>query len=83
MRQSTLATAGFERYAKTTRRAAFLAAMDRIVPWARLCALIAPYYPKRGDGRPPIPLERMLRIQSAPRTAPSRRRAPRSSMRSA
>ncbi len=62
MRQITLATAGFERYAKTTRRAAFLAEMDRIVPWARLCALIAPCYPKRGNGRPPIPLERMLRI---------------------
>jgi IS5 family transposase len=62
MRQITLATAGFERYAKTTRRAAFLAEMDRIVPWRRLCALIAPYYPKPGNGRPPIPLERMLRI---------------------
>ncbi len=62
MRQITLATAGFERYAKPTRRAAFLAEMDRVVPWKRLCALIAPYYPKPGNGRPPIPLERMLRI---------------------
>lgn len=61
-RQITLATAGFERYARTTRRAAFLAEMEAIVPWARLCALIAPYYPKRGNGRPPLPLERMLRI---------------------
>lgn len=62
MRQITLATAGFERYAKTTRRAAFLAEMDKVVPWARLCALIEPYYPKAGNGRPPLPLERMLRI---------------------
>lgn len=62
MRQITLATAGFERYAKTTRRAAFLAEMDKIVPWERLIALIAPYYPKAGNGRPPLPLERMLRI---------------------
>lgn len=62
MRQITFATAGFERYAKTTRRSAFLAEMDRVVPWSRLCALIAPYYPKAGNGRPPIPLERMLRI---------------------
>lgn len=61
-RQITLATAGFERYAKTTRRAAFLAEMDAIVPWKRLCALIEPVYPKPGNGRPPIPLERMLRI---------------------
>jgi IS5 family transposase len=62
MRQITLATAGFERYAKTTRRAAFLQEMDRVVPWARLCALIEPHYPKAGNGRPPVPLERMLRI---------------------
>jgi transposase, IS5 family len=62
MKQMTLATSGFERYAKTTRRAAFLAEMDRIVPWAELCALIKPVYPKPGNGRPPIGLERMLRI---------------------
>ena len=62
MKQMTLATSGFERYSKTTRRAAFLADMDRIVPWAELCALIEPFYPKAGDGRPPIGLERMLRI---------------------
>lgn len=62
MRQITLATAGFERYAKTTRRAAFLAEMDAVVPWKRLTALIEPYYPKPGNGRPPLPLERMLRI---------------------
>ena len=64
MRQMTFAAvgAGFERYAKTTRRAAFLAEMDKIVPWAELCALIEPHYPKPGNGRPPIPLQRMLRI---------------------
>ena len=37
MRQMTFATAGFERYAKTTRRAAFLAEMDQVVPWRELC----------------------------------------------
>jgi IS5 family transposase len=62
MRQLTLATAGFERYGKTTRRAAFLAEMERVVPWQALCALIEPVYPKRGNGRPPIGVERMLRI---------------------
>ena len=62
MQQQTLA--GFEKYAKTTRRAQFLAEMDRVVPWAELVALIEPHYPKgsAGGGRPPIPLERMLRI---------------------
>src|SRR5512145_1018477 len=56
------ACGGFERFAKTTRRAAFLAEMDAIVPWAKLTARIEPCYPKAGAGRPPMPLERMLRI---------------------
>ena len=62
MKQLTLAAVGFERYAKTTRRAAFLAEMERVVPWSALCALIEPFYPKPGNGRPPIGVERMLRI---------------------
>ena len=62
MKQLTLAAAGFERYAKTTRRALFLAEMERVVPWAALCELIEPVYPKPGNGRPPVGVERMLRI---------------------
>src|SRR5262245_4094040 len=62
MKQLTLATTGFERYAKTTRRAAFLAEMERVVPWSALCGLIEPFYPKPGNGRPPVGVERMLRI---------------------
>jgi len=62
MKQLTLATAGFGRYAKTTRRAAFLAEMERVVPWSVLCGLIEPFYPKPGLGRPPVGVERMLRI---------------------
>ena len=62
MKQLSLGTAGFERYARTTRRAAFLAEMERVVPWPALCALIEPYYAKPGNGRPPIGVERMLRL---------------------
>lgn len=63
MRQQTLAEATFERYRKTTRRERFLAEMDRVVPWAELCALVAPVYPGgEGAGRPPVGVERMLRI---------------------
>src|SRR5438105_15868073 len=62
MKQLTLATAGFERYAKRTRRATFLAEMERVVPWSALCALIEPFYPKPGNGRPPVGVERMLRL---------------------
>jgi IS5 family transposase len=61
-KQMTFSASGFDRYAKTTRRAAFLAEMERVVPWSELCALIQPFYPRAGNGRPPIGLERMLRI---------------------
>jgi IS5 family transposase len=63
MKQMTLARGGFERFGKTTKRAAFLADMDQVIPWGELCALIEPHYPKTGGpGRPPVGLERMLRI---------------------
>ena len=62
MKQQTLS--GFEKYGKTTRRAQFLTDMDRIIPWSELAAAVETVYPKVSDqgGRPPIPLERMLRI---------------------
>lgn len=53
---------GFERYTKKTRRAIFLEEMEQVVPWCELCALIEPVYPKAGNGRRPVGLERMLRI---------------------
>ena len=62
MKQMTLTTTGFEKHARPTRKAEFLAEMERLMPWAALCALIEPHYPKAGNGRPPIGLERMLRM---------------------
>lgn len=63
MKQMTLARGGFEQFGKTTKRAAFLAEMDQVLPWSELCAVIEPHYPKAGGpGRPPVGLERMLRI---------------------
>jgi len=53
---------GFERYTKKTKRTLFLEAMEQVVPWAELCGLIEAHYPKAGNGRPPVGLERMLRI---------------------
>jgi IS5 family transposase len=38
--QLTLAGTRFEKYTKVTRRAQFLAEMDRVVPWRELCARI-------------------------------------------
>src|SRR5579862_1912546 len=61
--QRTLAMAnGFERYAKKTRRAEFLEQMELVVPWAELVALVEPHYPKAGNGRRPVGMERMLRM---------------------
>jgi hypothetical protein len=51
---------GFERYTRKTRRAAFLEEMEQVVPWRELCALVEPYYPKPGNARPPVGVERML-----------------------
>jgi IS5 family transposase len=63
MHQSTFADASFEPYRKATRRDEFLAQMEQVVPWAELCGLVEPFYPKNdGAGRPVIGLERMLRI---------------------
>src|SRR5271170_3639908 len=62
MRQPTFASMGFEVYRKQTRRERFLSEMEAVVPWDILCALIEPHYPKGERGRPPIGIERMLRI---------------------
>ena len=47
---------------KRTRRREFLEEMDRVVPWTELVALIAPYLPDGKRGRPPFPVESLLRI---------------------
>jgi len=60
--QMSFASVNFDRYAKTTRRATFLGEMDRILPWEQLVAIVRPHYPTGDRGRPPIDLERMLRI---------------------
>jgi transposase, IS5 family len=47
---------------RRTRKQAFLQQMDTVVPWAALVELIAPYYSEGRNGRPPFPLETMLRV---------------------
>jgi transposase, IS5 family len=60
--QTTFAQAEFTAKKKATRREKFLASMDEVIPWAGLLAVIAPHYPKGERGRPPMGLERMLRV---------------------
>lgn len=51
---------------KQTRRDRFLAEIEVITPWASLFKVIAPYYPSSGrPGRPPVGLERILRMYVA------------------
>lgn len=64
MEQQSLTMTGYFDKGKKTKRERFLAEMERVMPWARLCALIEAHYPKGSPagGRPPLPLDRMLRI---------------------
>ena len=61
-RQGSFSQAEYAGKKKRTRRDKFLAEMERVVPWARLVDRLRPLYPKGERGRPPIGLERMLRI---------------------
>jgi transposase, IS5 family len=60
--QGSFSQAEYASKRKQTRRDRFLAEMEQVVPWPRLVARLAPLYPKGERGRPPVPLERMLRI---------------------
>ena len=49
-----------------TRRDRFLGEINAVTPWSALVAKIEPFYPKgEGRGRPPIGVERMLRMYIA------------------
>jgi len=62
MKQTTFASAAWDKKGKVTRRERFLAEMDAVIPWKHLNRLIEPHYPKAGNGTQPMPQERMLRI---------------------
>jgi IS5 family transposase len=62
IRQMSFAQSEYAGKKKVTRREKFLGEMERVVPWTRLVALIQPHYPTGRRGRPPVGLERMLRI---------------------
>ncbi len=63
MSQRSFASAEYAMKKKRTRREKFLGEMERVVPWARLIAVIEPLYPTSGRvGRQPIGMPRMLRM---------------------
>ena len=61
-RQMSFSESEFSSKKRVTRKEAFLAVMEQVVPWKRLVERLEPYYPKGERGRPPKGLERMLRL---------------------
>src|SRR4030081_1854792 len=61
-RQGSFSQAEYAGKKKQTRRDKFLAEMEHVVPWARLVERLRLWHPKGEGGRPPIGLERMLRV---------------------
>ena len=59
MKQTDL---GLDLSNRRTRKRVFLDEMERVVPWREFVALIAPHAPTKATGRPPFPVEAMLRI---------------------
>jgi IS5 family transposase len=63
MSQRSFASAEHAMKKRQTRREKFLGEMERIVPWARLMAVVEPLYPTSGRvGRQPTGLAKMLRM---------------------
>jgi IS5 family transposase len=58
----SFASLAYDNKKKKTRREKFLEEMDRAIPWKDLLEVIKEYYPKAGNGRQPMPMERMLRV---------------------
>jgi IS5 family transposase len=61
-KQMSFAQAEYAGKKRITRKEKFLGEMDKLMPWARLVGVIEPHYPKGERGRPPVGIERMLRI---------------------
>jgi len=59
---ATFASLAYDSKKKRTRREKFLEEMDRVIPWDELLKIVRHRYPKKGNGRQPMPVERMLRI---------------------
>jgi len=60
--QPSFSQAEFADKQKITRREKFLTRLEALIPWPQLVAVIEPFYPKGERGRPPVGLERMLRV---------------------
>ncbi len=62
MKQETFTDMEYSCRKKKTKREEFLEIMDEIIPWEEWVGIIAPYYPEGKRGRPPMGIEKMLRM---------------------
>ena len=62
MKQETFTDIEYSFRKKITKREEFLEIMDEIIPWDEWVGVIRPYYPKGKRGRPPMGIEKMLRM---------------------
>lgn len=62
MKPVSFASLAYEGKKKQTKKDKFLTEMDQIIPWKKLTRLIEPHYPKGENGRPPMGVQKMLRI---------------------
>jgi len=62
MKQQSLTDIEYGNRKRKTKREAFLEAMDAVIPWDKMVAMIEPYYYRGKRGRPPRGIEIMLRM---------------------
>lgn len=62
MKQQTFSDIEYSGRRRTTKREEFLQIMNDIIPWKEWIKLIEPFYPKGKRGRPPMGIEKMLRM---------------------
>ena len=62
MKQQTFSDIEYSGRRRTTKREEFLQIMNDIIPWEEWIKRIEPFYPKGKRGRPPMGIEKMLRM---------------------
>ncbi len=62
MKQETFTDIEYSCRKKKTKREEFLEIMEEIIPWEEWEGIIKPYYPTGKRGRPPMGIEKMLRM---------------------
>ena len=62
MSQSSFSDVEYSLRKRKTKREEFLRTMDEIIPWDEWVAYVVPHYPSGKRGRPPLGIEKMLRM---------------------